>query len=81
MDLMIKSSYGENGSPESFEAKSICFVVDIDLRVIGLLKTVTFAGAVTKSGAETEDIAQWVQLVGSGSTFRHGVIMIAIYII
>ena len=43
------------------------FVVDIDLRVIGLLKTVTFTGAVTKSGAETEDIAQWVNLVGSGS--------------
>jgi hypothetical protein len=40
---------------------------DIDLRVIGLLKTVTFAGAVTFSGAETEDIAQWVNLVGSGS--------------
>ena len=55
-----------------FEVKSICFVVDIDLRVIGLLKTVTFAGAVTKSGAETEDIAQWVHLVGSGSSFRHG---------
>ena len=40
---------------------------DIDLRVIGLLKTVTIAGAVTFSGAETEDIAQWVNLVGSGS--------------
>ena len=53
------------GTP--FEAKSICFEVDIDLRVISLLKTVTFAGAVTKSGAETEDIAQWVNLVGSRS--------------
>ena len=50
-------------------------MVDIDLRVIGLLKAVTFAGAVTKSGAETEDIAQWVQLVGSGSSFRHGIII------
>ena len=40
---------------------------DIDLRVIGLLKTVTFAGAVTKPGAETEDIAQRVHLKGSGS--------------
>ena len=40
---------------------------DIDLRVIGLLKTVTFAGAVTFSGAETEDIAQWAKLVGAGS--------------
>ena len=40
---------------------------DIDLRVIGLLKTVTFAGAVTFSGAETEDIAQRVHLKGSGS--------------
>ena len=49
------------------EVKSIWFVVDIELRVIGLLKTVTFTGAVTKSGAETEDIAQWVNLVGSGS--------------
>ena len=38
---------------------------DIDLRVIGLLKTVTFAGAVAFSGAKTEDIAQWVNLVGS----------------
>ena len=40
---------------------------NIDLRVIGLLKTVTFAGAVTKPGAETEDIAQWAKLVGAGS--------------
>ncbi len=40
---------------------------EIDLRVIGLLKTVTFAGAVTFSGAETEDIAQRVHLKGSGS--------------
>ena len=40
---------------------------DIDLRVIGLLKTVTFAGAVTFSGAETEEIAQWAKLVGAGS--------------
>ena len=40
---------------------------DIDLRVIDLLKTVTFSEAVTKPGAETEDIAQWVNLVGSGS--------------
>ena len=39
--------------------------LDIDLRALGLLKTVTFAGAVTFSGAKTEDIAQWVNLVGS----------------
>ena len=40
---------------------------DMDLRVIGLLKKVTFAGAVTKPGAETEEIAQWAKLVGAGS--------------
>ena len=42
-----------------FEGKSIRFWLRYRL------KMVTFAGAVTFSGAETEDIAQWVNLVGS----------------
>ena len=80
---LVRRCWGthSSGQLQAFEAKSICFVVDIDLRVIGLLKTVTFAGAVTFSGAETEDIAQWVNLVGSGSWKCHGIIINSLYII
>ena len=53
--------------PEHLRASPFVSGFDMDLRVIGLLKTVTFAGAVTFSGAETEEIAQWAKLVGTGS--------------
>ena len=75
LNLNLSNTASSQLLPRSFEAKSICFVVDIDLRVIGLLKTATIAGAVPKSGAETEDIAQWVHLVGFGFPFRHGIII------
>ena len=65
--VMFLPSLAYNVYMEHLRASLFVSGCDIDLRVLGLLKMVTFAGAVTFSGAETEDIAQWVQFSGFGS--------------
>ena len=47
-----QANFKPSSTPSHLRASPLVSGFDMDLRVIGLLKTVTFAGAVTKSRAE-----------------------------